>query len=242
MKIIKPSLLSAALLSSTIVFAAPAIEVSSSYQQSGSNNTVKSSNADRELVLELMARINELQSEVDQLRGLVEEQNFTIRQIEKTEKARYVDVDQRLSALAQGAGGVVAQAAAMPAGNATLDYSKAVNLIREKNYPQAQEQLEAFIIAHPKSEEMPSAQYWLGKMYKENGQTTKARAMFFQTTDEFPKDARAAASLIELADLSLADSKIDLAKKYLSRVINEFAHEKKWARQAKAKLDILNGK
>ena len=239
MKIIKPSLLGAALLSSTVVFAAPAIEVSSSYNQQPA--AAKSNSADRELVLELMARINELQAEVDQLRGLVEEQNFTIRQIEKTEKARYVDVDQRLSALAQGAGGVIAQTAASSSSNSALDYSRAVNLIREKQYQQAQDELEAFVLAYPKAEEMPSAQYWLGKMYKNNGFPKKARAMFFQTTEEFPKDARSAASLIELADLSLADQNVGLAKKYLQRVLREFAHEAKWARQAQAKLDILNG-
>lgn len=54
--------------------------------------------------VELLNRINELQAEVQSLRGLVEQQSFEIENLKKTQRDRYVDLDSRLSRLEGGAG------------------------------------------------------------------------------------------------------------------------------------------
>jgi len=55
--------------------------------------------------VELLNRINELQAEVQTLRGLVEQQTFEIETLKKAQRDRYVDLDSRLSRLEGGAVG-----------------------------------------------------------------------------------------------------------------------------------------
>jgi tol-pal system protein YbgF len=53
--------------------------------------------------VELLNRINELQVEVQTLRGLVEQQSFEIENLKKAQRDRYVDLDSRMSRLEGGA-------------------------------------------------------------------------------------------------------------------------------------------
>ena len=62
--------------------------------------------------VELLNRINELQVEVQTLRGLVEQQTFEIENLKKAQRDRYVDLDSRLSRLEGGPGAVPAPAGA----------------------------------------------------------------------------------------------------------------------------------
>ncbi len=55
--------------------------------------------------VELLNRINELQAEVQSLRGLVEQQTFEVETLKKAQRDRYVDLDSRLSRLEGGAVG-----------------------------------------------------------------------------------------------------------------------------------------
>lgn len=75
--------------------------------QAGGNN---------ELVLSLYNQLEALQSEVQTLRGLVEEQGYQIRRLEGDARDRYMDLDRRLSDLATGAGNSNAPAAIAGAG------------------------------------------------------------------------------------------------------------------------------
>jgi tol-pal system protein YbgF len=53
--------------------------------------------------VELLNRLNELQAEVQTLRGLVEQQAFEIESLKKAQRDRYVDLDSRLARLEGGA-------------------------------------------------------------------------------------------------------------------------------------------
>ena len=70
--------------------------------------------------VELLNRINELQAEVQSLRGMVEQQNFEIESLKKAQRDRYVDLDSRLSRLEGGpALGLAPAAPAQPSAPAT---------------------------------------------------------------------------------------------------------------------------
>lgn len=62
-------------------------------------------------LIELSKQIEALQQEVQQLRGELENQAFTLEQVRKAQRDAYADTDRRLSALEQGAAG----AAGVPA-------------------------------------------------------------------------------------------------------------------------------
>lgn len=58
-------------------------------------------------LLDLLQTVERLQSEVQRLRGQIEEQNYTIDQLRKTQRDTYVDIDQRLQNLSGQSGGMV---------------------------------------------------------------------------------------------------------------------------------------
>lgn len=62
--------------------------------------------------VDLLNRLNELQVEVQTLRGLVEQQAFEIESLKKAQRDRYVDLDSRINRLEGGGAGSQPQAAA----------------------------------------------------------------------------------------------------------------------------------
>jgi tol-pal system protein YbgF len=58
--------------------------------------------------VDLLNRITELQTEVQNLRGKVEEQNFKLQELEKRNRDQYVDLDGRLARLESGQSGTAA--------------------------------------------------------------------------------------------------------------------------------------
>jgi tol-pal system protein YbgF len=55
--------------------------------------------------LELLNRFQELQSEMQSLRGLIEQQSFEIEELKKRQRDQYVDLDSRIERLRGGAAG-----------------------------------------------------------------------------------------------------------------------------------------
>ncbi len=62
--------------------------------------------------LEQLNRINELQTEVQELRGVVEQQQFEIENLKKRARDQFVDLDTRVSRMGGAAGADAAQSAA----------------------------------------------------------------------------------------------------------------------------------
>lgn len=58
-------------------------------------------------LLDLLQTVERLQSEVQRLRGQIEEQNYALDQLRKTQRDTYVDLDQRLQSLNGQSGGMV---------------------------------------------------------------------------------------------------------------------------------------
>jgi len=56
-------------------------------------------------LVDLLQQVESLQREVGRLQGQIEEQSHTIGQLRKTQRATYVDIDQRLQGIEQRSGG-----------------------------------------------------------------------------------------------------------------------------------------
>ncbi len=70
-------------------------------QNSTANSAAASSANNNDIVVTLYNMLEALQQEVQMLRGMVEEQGYQIRRMETEQRDRYLDVDNRLSALNQ---------------------------------------------------------------------------------------------------------------------------------------------
>ena len=139
---------------------------------------------------ELFMQLQQMQQDIAQLRGLVEEQQNEIARLKQESQARYQDLDSRLQGGAAGAPQAPAQnspadgainAAGTPAAPAQqapvasnepadpakekLYYDAAFDLIKAKDFAKASQAFEGFLRKFPQSQYAGNAQYWLGNAW-----------------------------------------------------------------------------
>jgi tol-pal system protein YbgF len=100
----------------------------------------------------------------------------------------------------QPAAARVAAAAPPPPTNATPQeqYNYAFGLLRQANYPAAEQSLRAFVQQHPNDPLAGNAQYWLGETYYVRQDYTNAAAVFAEGYQKYPKGGKAADNLLKL--------------------------------------------
>ncbi|WP_244963676.1 tol-pal system protein YbgF [Oceanidesulfovibrio marinus] len=77
-------------------------------------------------------------------------------------------------------------------------YTEAVRLTRSGNTEKGRQMLRAFIMENPDSPLVPNAYYWLGETYYHDKRYAQAILTFKEVTSRFPKDPKAAASLLKI--------------------------------------------
>jgi len=94
-------------------------------------------------------------------------------------------------------------AGALPAGSASEQYNSAFGLLKQADYPAAEEALRIFVAQHPDDPLAGSAQYWVGETYYARGRYAEAASAFAEGYKRYPKGAKAADDLLKLG-MSLA--------------------------------------
>jgi tol-pal system protein YbgF len=121
---------------------------------------------------------------------------------------------EQAAANAARAGGAAPAAAAATApaqsggGSPTEQYNRAFGLLKQANYPAAEEAFKAFLEQHPRDSMAGTAQYWLGETYYTRGKYIEAAAAFAEGYKRYPKSPKAAEELLKLGmSLSRANQK-----------------------------------
>lgn len=174
---------------------------------------------------QLYLMIEQLQNEVQLLRGLVEEQAYELRMLKQQGRERYRDLDARLLDLTKRAASAekvtpaeesvraeggdvqpvgseatpVSTGADVPSDDQKRSYEAARSLIKEKRYDEAVAALHQFIQQYPNSELTGNAYYWMGEVYLVMPQLEQARQAFSIVVTSFPEHRKAADSLFKLA-------------------------------------------
>ena len=91
----------------------------------------------------------------------------------------------------------------LPAGSASTQYNAAFGLLKQADYPAAEEALKTFVAQHPKDALAGSAQYWLGETYYTRGRYAEAASAFAEGYKNYPRGTKAADDLLKLG-MSLA--------------------------------------
>jgi tol-pal system protein YbgF len=94
-------------------------------------------------------------------------------------------------------------AGGLPSASASEQYNTAFGLLKQADYPAAEEALKTFVAQHPKDPLAGSAQYWLGETYYERGRYAEAAGAFAEGYKNYPKGTKAADDLLKLG-MSLA--------------------------------------
>lgn len=183
-------------------------------------------------LVDIVFRLQELQKEVTQVRGQMEELSHNINGVKQRERDLYQDVDKRLQVLEQalsGGGGQlsVAPTANSPGGgggaaNAQAAYQDAFNLLKTGKHDQALAAFKHYLALYPKSEFAHNAQYWLGEINFVNRNYKEAIQEFQKVVSQYPESAKIPDALLKQGYSYYEIKEWDNAKRVLQEIKNRY--------------------
>lgn len=115
-------------------------------------------------------------------------------------------------------------------------YTEAVRLTRSGNTEKGRQMLRAFIMEYPDSPLVPNAYYWLGETYYHDKRYAQAILTFREVTSRFPKDPKAAASMLKIGYSYEMLGDKDNARFYLNALVEDYPKSEP-AKLARTALD-----
>jgi len=189
--------------------------------------------ATRNTLLDLLRQIDELQTEVRQLRNNVEVQGHELNQLKGRQRALYDDLDTRLreaerrgSATAPGTAAVAASASAPSAPRVTTaaqqqEYDAAFDLMKQGRYDRAVKAFRAFLAKNPDSGLADNAQYWIAEGNYVLRNYKLALEEFTKVVND-PQSSKAPDALLKIGYVHYELGAYDRARKTLGEVQTRF--------------------
>lgn len=201
---------------------------------------------------EMFFMLQQLQDEVRSLRGIIEQQQYRLDQLERQQRDRYRDMDKRISLLYQqlpqgsaavppvestDAGSSVvpseseaaevssvqpAQPASPNASGEVQRYEAAFAKVRARDFGPAEAELKGFIDQYQGSELEPNAWYWLGEVYLAQQKTKEAEGAFDHVVQHFGQHGKAADALYKLGVLSGRAGDTAKARQLMQKVVQDY--------------------
>lgn len=175
---------------------------------------------------ELQVRLNDIEQQLRDLTGRIEEINHKLDQNAMDFQSYKEANDLRFQEMQSGgaapsvaaassrpsasfdAGDTGAKPAAavanaaplvtLPAGTPQVQYDFAIDLLKRGQFPQARDAFKQFLEQHPKDALAGNAQYWLGETYYVQGQYKDAADSFLKGYTTYSKSSKAPDSLLKL--------------------------------------------
>ena len=193
----------------------------------------------------LFHQIQVLQGELQTLRGMVEEQGFQIERLARDQKEQYVDLDQRILTLRNGAASPPPPAAetatvgssasrppqsVQPAGALAAtqqseqerqDYAAAFSLMESRAFADAAAGFRKVLADHPNGQYAPNCYYWLGELSLVQNEIETARQHFVQVVNLYPDHLKVPDALYKLGVIYHRLDDSQRALEHLNRVRNE---------------------
>ena len=196
------------------------------------------------VLYETLGRIEQLQNEVQQLRGLVEEQSQQITQLKKRQTNIYSDLDSRIQTLddmyendvhkkhptdvnitptydkplAQIKETPVEQPKIVNIEIEKATYQAAYNRLKNGHNARAISAFNDFLIKYPNSDYADNSQYWLGEAYKVNQDLEASKAAFKKVINQYKNSPKISDSLLKLGYIALEQNNRIKAIDYLKQV------------------------
>ena len=205
----------------------------------------------QEGVMVLMQQMQQYEEELQRLQGMIEELRHELDSSREAERARYVDLDTRINALAEAsldkapqddapAGDGSGNAAASNAENDRAAYSAAREKLLARDFPAAGNAFEQYLKDFPQGQFRPFAHFWLGEIYRSQPSPDRNKAMeqFPTVVDDYPDHSQVPAALYKLATLQAESGDTTRARVTLNRIIKQYEGTSE-ARLAQGMLDQL---
>ena len=200
--------------------------------------------------VEAAQHLDEVQSNVRQLRGRLEELEHSNEALAKQQRDLYADLDKRLAAAGGAAAGAAAAggaaaggasgetaaaggaatpgaAAGAAAGNAPSSveqavYSQAFDALKAGSYSVAITGFKDFLGTYPASALAENAQYWLGEAYYVNHDYEAAAIAFRTVLKKWPDSRKAPDALLKLGYTQYAQKQNAAARATLAEVMRKY--------------------
>ena len=196
---------------------------------------------------QMYQQMQQLQREVMELRGVVEEQGYRIRKLEKQRIEDYQNLDRRLQE--QGAGGAAprpvqeskapssaaAETAAVAAGGAAgaaaaksggsserEAYQAAFQLLKQQDFKRAEQAFSRFVADYPNGRYSANAYYWLGELYLTGNNLSQARDTFRILVSRYPSFRKTPESSFKLAKIYHQLGDATAAETLLTRIAADY--------------------
>lgn len=212
-------------------------------QRQESGNSGASGNFQSELFFQLQT----LQEEVQQLRGMVEEQAHELQRLKQKQMDDYLDLDERIGDLSQGGGAMTIDPARGPnpgnrggarAGGSddervseTQKYRDAYQLLRDREIDQAIEAFNGYLEEYPRGNFAGNSHYWLGEIYLLKEDLDEAQKWFEHLLEDFPDDRKRADAQYKLGRVYHQQGEEQKARRLLEDIASGTSDAARLARQ-----------
>jgi len=182
--------------------------------------------ADTQRLSQLFYQLQVLQQEVQELRGLVEEQAYQLNRLARDQQEQYIDLDGRIASMGSGqsrptsgSSTTSTDASTTPrasttgsgfssGGTSTLAsrgseserdvYTRAFDLMKARQFEESAAAFNQLIAEYPNGQYTPNAFYWLGELYLAQTDTEQARQSFAQVLNLYPDHPKVPDTLYKL--------------------------------------------
>ena len=186
--------------------------------------------------IELAKLIDELKQDLARMRGQIEVQVNQIETLDRRQKDLYVDLDARLRKIEASAQAQERQAASAPDPLAEgKAYEAALNQFKLGNYQSSVAAFQSFLAGYPDSQQVSSAQYWIGNAYYALRDYKTAIAAQQKVLTSWPNSAKAPDALLNIASCQAEMGEAKAARETLQALLKKYPGTPA-AEQAKQRL------
>ena len=174
--------------------------------------------------IELSKVTDELKQDLARTRGQIELQANQIETLDRRQKDLYVDLDARLrkiEANAQAQEKLTAAAGPDPLVEGKA-YEAALNQFKVGNYQSSIAAFQNFLTTYPNSQQVSSAQYWIGNAYYALRDYKTAIAAQQKLLVSWPDSAKAPDALLNIASCQFEMGEIKAARETLQSVQKKY--------------------
>lgn len=206
------------------------------------------SNAHSQLLTQLQQQLQDNQTDIDSLRGQIQENQYQLKQAVERQKQIQTQLDSMSSgSTPQSASGdqnaAVASAAAsgvpVQTGDANTDYNTAIALVKDSaRQDDALAAFQNFVKKYPDSTYQPNANYWLGQLNYNKGKKDDAAYYFAFVVKKYPKSPKAADAMFKVGVIMQDKGDKEKAKAVYQQVITKYPGTD-GAKQAQKRLNAL---
>ncbi len=177
---------------------------------------------------EMMQQMQQMQEEIQSLRGTVEELKHQVNLMQKQERERYLDLDMRINQL-RGGGSVSQSATVKPpmpaqAADEKALYQKASDHRKKNEFSEAIALLEQLLQQSPNGLYAPYSDYWLGELYMvaEPPQLDVAKKHFISLLANHSDHVKVPDAMYKLGKLYIRQGEKSKAKSTLSELVKRY--------------------